>query len=501
MSTFANLTRGVSFAKRKSKGSTLSLSSFKGGDRVNNSSTPIDFRKLAGLNRAEKTDSMNGNEDKNDVETEESEDDDDSSDDASEPTKKTGGRNDRHDETETANALRNSLSIRVRDMSSKESIPHPAVNFDDMDLHHSIKKVVLSNIEKSAWKEPTAIQMQAIPCLLSGRDVLGAAPTGSGKTASFVLPALSLVKQGVKVLILAPTKELSEQIYRETLRLSSGRRLKICLLKRSSNKITLDALKMIILDEADKLFELKTHGQIDEILASCPQDTHVHKALFSATIGPMVTELASQFLHNPIRISIGTDNTEGLKPPVLIFMQSIERAKELYKELAYDGINVDVIHAEKSPTVREDIIRRFRVGDIWVLICTELMARGVDFKGIRMVINYDLPQSTVDYIHRIGRTGRAGKEGTAITLFTEADIPRLRSIANIVKQSGCDVPDWMLTIPKMTTKEKRALRRSAPLRRRIDTGVHPVRQQDPSGTPKTSNKKKGNKNRAKKIAT
>lgn len=136
----------------------------------------------------------------------------------------------------------------------------------------------------------------------------------------------------------------------------------------------------------------------------------------------------------------------GLKPPVLIFLQSKDRAKELFRELVYDGINVEVIHAERTQEQRDNIIRRFRTGDIWVLICTDLMARGVDFKGVNMVINYDFPQSAVSYIHRIGRTGRAGRRGTAVTFFTEDDVPYLRSIANVMKLSGCEVPDWMLTI-------------------------------------------------------
>lgn len=130
---------------------------------------------------------------------------------------------------------------------------------------------------------------------------------------------------------------------------------------------------------------------------------------------------------------------EGLRPPVLVFLQSKERAKELFHELVYDGINVDVIHAERTQEQRDAVIRQFRSGEIWVLICTDLMARGIDFKGVNMVINYDLPQSAVSYIHRIGRTGRAGRRGLAVTFFTEADMEALRSIANVVKLSGCEV--------------------------------------------------------------
>eukprot|EP01034_Spumella_vulgaris_P021361 gene21360-27391_t len=442
-----------------------------------------------------------------------------------------------------------------------------------------------------------------------GRDVLAAAPTGSGKTAAFVIPVLSRLGQphpnksksggGIRALLLAPTKELAEQIYREASRLIVGRKIKICQLKKSlathaiakqdktafnkydllvstplrllslvrAGAIDLSRLQMIVLDEADKLFEIDSYSkgdadeggevshssnskggkqkqskksqesdsensdeeedededneevmaleaasrvrtsflsQVDEILSQCP-DTKVQRGLFSATIGPHVTMLSESFLSNPIQIAIGKENAgastidqklvfvgredgkllairqliqEGIRPPVLLFLQSIERAKELHKELIYDGIQVDVMHAERTQLQREDIIQRFRTGEIWVLICTDLMARGIDFKGVQMVINYDLPQSAVSYIHRIGRTGRAGKKGTAITFFTEDDMPRLRPIANVVKLSGCLVPDWMLAIKHLSTRNKKQLRKKAPMRRHIATGIHVPKKRD-----------------------
>lgn len=135
---------------------------------------------------------------------------------------------------------------------------------------------------------------------------------------------------------------------------------------------------------------------------------------------------------------------DGCRPPVLIFVQSKERADELFRELRYDGINVGVIHSNRSLSQREEVITQFRAGKVWFLIATDLLGRGLDFKGINTVINYDLPQTTVSYVHRIGRTGRAGRQGVAITFFTEDDVPRLRPIANVMKQSGCEVPEWML---------------------------------------------------------
>lgn len=461
------------------------------------------------------------------------------------------------------NAFRNRLRIKA----NGERMPLPCATFNEMPIIREIKSIILKNVEASRWKEPTPIQMQAIPVLLQGRDLLAAAPTGSGKTAAFAIPALSrLAKQtpnqnGLRILLLAPTKELADQIHREIVRLSEGRKFRICVLKKKIMKIALQQngqqifqkyemliatplrlmtliraeavdlsrVELVVLDEADRLldnstgrddrdpeaeqvaqnndnsdydkedddndeeegqldetaFELQQDevllgkrvrsaflNQVDEILAQCSLAT-LQRALFSATLGPLVKELAGSFLHDPVEVSIGLENAaattikqrlvfvgredgkllairqliqEGLRPPVLLFLQSIDRAKDLFKELIYDGINVDVMHAMRSAHQREEIMKRFRRGDIWILICTDLMARGIDFQGVQMVINYDLPQTAVSYIHRIGRTGRAGREGEAVTFFTEQDLPRIRPIANVVRLSGCEVPEWMLQI-------------------------------------------------------
>jgi ATP-dependent RNA helicase DDX52/ROK1 len=151
-----------------------------------------------------------------------------------------------------------------------------------------------------------------------------------------------------------------------------------------------------------------------------------------------------------------------LKPPCIVFVQSKDRAQALFAELLYEGIHVDVIHAGRSRTARDSAVARFRKGETWVLISTDLVARGVDFRAVNMVINYDLPVSGITYVHRIGRTGRAGRKGKAISLFTEADFDNLRTIANVMKQSGCKVEDWMLQLRKNNNK-------SAPRRDDIDT--------------------------------
>jgi ATP-dependent RNA helicase DDX52/ROK1 len=234
-------------------------------------------------------------------------------------------------------------------------------------------------------------------------------------------------------------------------------------------------------------------------------------------------------------VAIRTLLQTSCRPPVLVFVQSKERAQELYcpsvrrfvfcvndhrlrfQELLYEGVNVDVIHADRPQGKRDEVVRNFRQGITWVLICTDLMGRGIDFKGVNLVINYDFPQSVISYIHRIGRTGRAGKKGAAITYFTQVlssqcvqthcsqlmrvqeDKPMLRSIANVIKESGCEVcsfphfkvycvcidfqlefcaqtllnllqvPSWMLELKKISSRDKRQLK-SIPIKRhRIDT--------------------------------
>lgn len=125
---------------------------------------------------------------------------------------------------------------------------------------------------------------------------------------------------------------------------------------------------------------------------------------------------------------------------------------------------MDVVHADRTQQQRDDVIKSFREGKVWVLICTELIGRGIDFLGVNLVINYDFPASAISYIHRIGRTGRAGRKGKAITYFTQDDKPKLRSIANILRNSGCKVPEYMLTIKKQSKKVRRQLEKTIPKR-------------------------------------
>lgn len=328
--------------------------------------------------------------------------------------------------------------------------------------------------------------------------------------------------KGLKGLIVSPTKELANQIFAECSKLAQkvfldkNRPLQVALLSKSLNAklrnkvvsdkkfdiivttplrlidvvkneaLDLSGVKHIIFDEADKLFDKTFVEQTDDILSSC-SNPKLRKSMFSATIPSNVEEIAHNIMMDPVRIIIGhkdaananikqdiiyCGNEEGkliairqlvqdgeFRPPVIIFLESITRAKALYHELMYDGLNVDVIHAERTQIQREKIIESFKSGELWCLICTDVLARGVDFKGVNLVINYDVPRTAQAYVHRIGRTGRAGRSGKAVTLYTNLDSLAIKPIINVMKQSGCEVAEWMDQFSKITRQEKEKIKR------------------------------------------
>jgi len=393
---------------------------------------------------------------------------------------------------------------------------------------YGMPKYLPTNIAAAGYKEPTRIQMQAIPAMAKGRELLCVAPTGSGKTAAFLIPTIARMKfpskgdtpKSPRALIVLPTRELAQQTYREVQKLIVGRKFRVAVLTKATGAgggvkerrldilistplrlvalmntdgVDLDRVETLIFDEADKLFEMGFVEQVDTIVAGCT-NTDLQRVLFSATLPQSVEELARSVLHDPIRIIVGRRGAatedikqsllfvgqeagkilavrqhirKGIKPPVIIFVQSKDRAQQLFRELVYDGLNVDVIHSGRTQAQRDQVVQKFRNGKVWILIATDLMARGMDFKGVNLVINYDFPQSVTSYIHRIGRTGRAGRSGEAVTYFTEDDTDLLRSIAHVIKASGCDVPDWMFTLKKASQQKKNELKNRVPHRRDI----------------------------------
>lgn len=423
-----------------------------------------------------------------------------------------------------------------------DDIPTPIGSFEDMIGRFKIDKKLLSNLIDNDFIEPTAIQCESIPITLSNRDLIACAPTGSGKTLAFLIPLIQQLiinhvdkNYGIRGLIISPTNELAVQIFQELETLVRGKKLTIGILSKQlasklnndivkaskydiivstplrlidivkNEKIDLSKVEQLVIDEADKLFDHGFAEQTDEILNHLT-NPKIRKSMFSATIPSGVEEMAHSIMKDPIRVIIGhkeaasttidqklvfTGNEEGkllairqmvqngeFKPPIIIFLQSITRAKALFHELVYDKLNVDVIHAERTPKQRDEVIKRFKNGDIWVLITTDVLARGVDFKGVNLVINYDVPQSAQAYVHRIGRTGRGGRAGRAVTFFTKEDDKAVKPIINVMKQSGCEsgFSEWMENMGKLSKKEKKNIKTHEVKRKKISTVPKIIKQ-------------------------
>lgn len=432
---------------------------------------------------------------------------------------------------EDAAKLRKQNKVNV----SGTDIPLPIGSFEDLIARCNLNRKLLANLIASGYSEPTAIQCEAIPASAEGRDLIACAPTGSGKTLAYLIPmAQALISSpktknyGIRGVVIAPTNELATQIYQTLAPMCRGSNLNVTLLSKqvaskisssiiSANKfdvlictplrlidlvkkeqVDLSKVEHLVIDEADKLFDHGFVEQTDEILSHCTLPTR-RTSMFSATIPSGVEEMANSIMKDQIRIIVGhkegastsidqklvfTGNEEGkllairqmvqqgeFKPPIIIFLQSIPRAKALFHELIYDKLNVEVIHAERTPKQREEAIRRFKNGDAWVLITTDVLARGVDFKGVNLVINYDVPQTSQAYVHRIGRTGRGGKEGKAVTFFTKEDKLAIKPVLNVMKQSGCHegYSEWMESMEKLTKKEKQQIKQHEIKRKKIST--------------------------------
>jgi len=318
---------------------------------------------------------------------------------------------------------------------------------------------------------------------------------------------------GIRAVVLAPTRELAHQIHNECLKLTQGRKWKIVLFTKAtaatlsekyvqdkvdiiistplrlvasmqSGKIDLSNVRHLVLDEADRMLDAEFLSQIQEVVAACSHND-IQKAVFSATLPASAEKIAMDMLRNPIRVVVGLKDTplplvtqsltyvaddssklptlvtylgQPYNPPIIIFTSTQPRATSLAEELVLHNIpNVDCLHAGMTNAERTDVIRRVQRGESWVLVSTEVMARGMDFKGVREVINYDFPRSVQSYVHRIGRTGRAGREGKAVTYFTNEDAPYLKSIANVILQSGSTVPEWILKLPKPSKLKRKQM--------------------------------------------
>ncbi|MGZ8155563.1 MAG: DEAD/DEAH box helicase [Burkholderiales bacterium] len=349
---------------------------------------------------------------------------------------------------------------------------------------------VLRVLEVLGYEEPTPIQIHAIPPLLTGRDVLGSAATGTGKTAAFALPLVERLEpkaRGVQALIMTPTRELAMQVAEAVHRYGRHRSVtvlpiyggqpiqrQLVALKRGvqvvvgtpgrlldhirRGSLELSGVRYVVLDEADEMLDMGFIEDIEAILNETPEERQT--ACFSATFPPRINELVRRHLKEPERVTIKAEvlNTPrvrqvayvvprpqklealgrilDLESPAsaIIFCRTRTEVDELAEAMAGHGYSVEALHGGFAQVQRDRVMSRFREGTADLLIATDVAARGLDIQQVSHVINYDIPGSPDVYVHRIGRTGRAGREGTAITLVQPREHGLLKAIEKVVKQ-------------------------------------------------------------------
>jgi ATP-dependent RNA helicase RhlE len=358
-----------------------------------------------------------------------------------------------------------------------------------------LSKPLLDAIKDQGYKEPSPIQAKAIPLILAHKDVLAAAQTGTGKTAGFTLPMLELLSQNnnkvgkcqVKALVLTPTRELAAQVEQnvktyskytnftsavvfggvginpqkaaikkgiDILVATPGRMLDLL----EQKALDLRAVEFFVLDEADRMLDMGFIHDIKKVLKVLPKKRQ--NLLFSATFSTNIKELAAQLLNNPTLVEVAKPNQTNHKvqhivhktnkkdkndlishiitnqdmQQVLIFTRTKHGANKLCKKLEEDGIKSAAIHGNKSQGARTKALADFKGGNIRTLVATDIAARGIDIADLPYVINYELPNVPEDYVHRIGRTGRAGKEGHAISLVCIDEKDYLKDIEKLLKK-------------------------------------------------------------------
>lgn len=491
--------------------------------------------------------------------------------------------------------------------AKKQLFPQPLTAFGELRSTYNISSRLADNIDAQGYKEPTEVQMGSLPLLLQTQvalsesrgedlaadvvDFMAVAPTGSGKTISFLIPAVNKImkrragtedrkQHELEAIVLAPTRELANQIVNEGRKLTIGTGIKVVAMKKgmriaaedgesieeanedessdgsneddsnsesengqeATNPVTkadilvttpmlllnflssgkskkmMPSVRSLILDEADVLLDQLFREQTLGIWSACT-GPDLHLTFWSATMGSNIeTIITDQIkshsnkrdvtlvrlvvglkdaavpnithkltytatesgkllaLRQLLRPTSGSDSGPPLRPPFLVFTQTIDRATALHDELKYDipleaggSSRIAVLHSSLPDSQRSDIMRRFRLGEIWVLVTTDVLARGVDFAGVNGIVNYDVPSSAAVYVHRAGRTGRAGREGgVAVTFYTKDDIPFVKNVANVIavseKQAGktgdaADVQKWLLdALPDVKKEDKKRLK-------------------------------------------
>lgn len=352
---------------------------------------------------------------------------------------------------------------------------------------------ILKAITDKGYETPSPIQAEAIPAVLEGRDVMAAAQTGTGKTAGFTLPILQLLSTGehvnanqVRTLILTPTRELAAQIEEsitsygkylplrstvvfggvkinpQMMRLRKGVDILVATPGRlldlyNQKAVRFTQLEILVLDEADRMLDMGFIHDIRKILATLPKKRQ--NLLFSATFSDEIRQLAKTIVHNPVEISVSPRNTtaesveQRIYPvdkkkksalltqlikdhqwqQVLVFTRTKRGANQLTRHLETEGIQAAAIHGNKSQGARTKALAEFKRGSIRILVATDIAARGLDIDQLPQVVNFDLPNVPEDYIHRIGRTGRAGATGHAVSLVSADEFQQLSDIERLIK--------------------------------------------------------------------
>ena len=354
------------------------------------------------------------------------------------------------------------------------------MNFNNLEISKNVKDAIL----EMGFEVPTKIQEKAIPVLLSGKDCIGQAQTGTGKTAAFGLPLIEMCSQqnkSIEALILAPTRELAVQIVEALRDFSKYKKLKIAtiiggmsytrqlesLAKRpnivvatpgrivdylENKKLKLDSVKFFCIDEADEMLKIGFKIEIDKIISHLPKDKQ--SALFSATLDNNVRKIADKIMINPVEILVSsglqtidtvdqysiivnesnklqllTDILDVRGEKSLIFGRTKKRADELTTALNTLGYSARALHGDLNQRQRLHVVDEFKKGGFDYLIATDVAARGIDISNIKYVYNFDLPQEIEYYVHRIGRTGRAGSKGVSFSFVRESELSHLREIA------------------------------------------------------------------------
>jgi len=381
---------------------------------------------------------------------------------------------------------------------------------------------MLKTLERAQYLEPTPVQAGVIPAALDDLDVIGQARTGTGKTASFVIPILEdlFPKREVanpQALILVPTRELAVQVRDEVVKLSAGRRV-LCValyggkplrgqidkLKQgpqvivgtpgrvldhiSRGTLKLQDLWCVVLDEADRMLDIGFRPDIEKILRQCPKDRQT--LLLSATVPPPILRLAQRYMHDPVTLnfSAGDLSVETIEQlyftvdqerkfellvrllereqprQAIIFCRTKRGVDRLLRRLGKHHSSANSIHGDMAQSTRDRVMREFRDGKLQILVATDVVGRGIDVTGISHIINFDVPEFCDDYVHRVGRTGRMGREGIAFTFVTPEEGPQLTRIEERINRllKRDELPGFNAVAPAVAEKPKEAPARKPP---------------------------------------